>query len=127
MPASLGSYAAFVSFLLTLGPKLQTLWPKLQALIAAFNDVVEAVKGFLPKPPADDAGTLAFTAAPVDVEELTPEVQAAEAQVAALVAGENALFDVATIRLAWHVIQAIPWLYDAFKRMAAGEPAFNGG
>ncbi len=116
MPAPIGSYASFLKLLLTIGPKLKTLWPKLQALIAAFTDVVDALKALAPQPSGPEPGTLAFTEAPADVE----ETATAEAEVAALIAGHDGFFDVATIRLLWQLAQALPSLFEAFEALAKG-------
>lgn len=112
MPAAFERYAAFLSFLLTLGPKLQAIWPKLQAWVATTTDLVTAVKGLIPSTtPA--AGTLSICV-PTD-EEL-----ALEGQVAELIAGPNAAFDGSLLRALWQFGRENPALLQFLISLLKG-------
>lgn len=109
MAQSLGSYLDFLKVLLSLGPKLQTLWPKIQAVITAVTDLVAHLK-----PEGAPADGLQLVSA-------TAEEAEAEAQIGARIVDGNpqALFDGALLRQAWAYIKAHPetlaWLLSFLK------------
>lgn len=109
MPATqIATYAAFLQFLLTLGPKLQTIWPKVQAFINALTDLITAGKELIPAAgvPASStpAGTPAGTLSEVY---LTADVLALESQVAGALGSPTAAFNVEGLRQVWQKFQAV--------------------
>lgn len=114
---SLEKYAAFLSFLLTIGPKLQTLWPLVQAWIAATTALVTSVKELLPvgslplSPSLPGSGVLSLFDPTAEEIEL-------EGQVATLIipAGPcddtQAIFDMATLRMLWQLAQVFPGIVE---------------
>lgn len=112
MPSQALGYAQFLSLLLSLGPKLQTLWPLIQGWIAATTALIGGIKGLIPEATATPAmpspGVLAITNAMVDGVPVTAEVLDKESQVAALIAGPNAAFDGSILRGIFQFVQAHP-------------------
>jgi hypothetical protein len=119
---SLDKYAAFLSFLLTIGPKLQALWPLVQAWITATTALVTGVKGLLPSPtpgviPAPtEGGTLSLYDPTAEEIEL-------EGKVVTLIipSGPNddtaAIFDAATLRTLWQLAQMFPQVVDLLRSL----------
>lgn len=91
---------AFLTWLISLGPKLPQLFAELEKIVAA----VTAIAGIVGKPAPDTGG--------LEVLELSAEEQAAEAEVAALIAGPTAAFDGSRIRALVKFYQDNKALFD---------------
>lgn len=112
--ASPASYAAFLSFLLGFGPKLQAGWSIIQAWINATVAVVEWAKSLAPNAaPQPQPGDLsAFS--------LTADEERMEGELGELIAGPNAAFDGEILRKAWAFFQAHPELLTLLLSFAKG-------
>ena len=100
-------YLDWLRLLASLRDKLPPIFAALQALVKAINDAF----------PAPTPGIL-------ELNEITPEVEAAEAAVVALVAGENAAFDGSRLRAIYTFLKETG-LLDIFtaillKKLAGG-------
>lgn len=122
-PGPLAKYADFLSFLLTIGPKLQALWPALQAWIAATSTLVTAFRTLLPAPVGPTSGGLSIEHGgsgeflnTLSLYDPTAEEIELEGQVGTLIipasSGTQAFVDFATIRMLWQLAKAYPGVRD---------------
>lgn len=114
MPASsIGSYAQFLALLLSLGPKLQTLWPKIQAVIASVTDLINTLKSLAPAAEQPTPGTLSQFSVMSDEAE-------AETKIAMQLAGPTGAFDGTIFRGIWQFTQAHPELLTLLVSLLKG-------
>jgi hypothetical protein len=123
------SYAAFLAFLIALGPKLQALWPKINALLAAAMDLGASIKTMFPAAapavPAAPQTPPATQPQPTDgtLSEVLPasddEIAALETEVATLIAGPNGAFDGSWFRTAWGFLSKHPELVAGIKALVS--------
>lgn len=109
------SYAAFLGWLVSLGPKLQSGWALIQAWIAATVAVVDWAKSLAPAgtvPPLQPGELSQFS--------LTNDERQMEASIGSVVAGENAAFDGSILRKAWAFFQSHPELLTLLISLAKG-------
>ena len=108
------SYAEFLSFLLSVGPKLRQVWPAFKAWVDATRALYDKVSSLLPN---EDTGVLSQVAISGDVAEL-------EIQVGLLVSEPDQLFEGNFLRVVYQLLQDHPeitaLLISLLKRLVAG-------
>lgn len=112
MPAS---YAAFLAWLVSLGPKLQSGWVLIQAWIAATVAVVDWAKSLAPAGAAPQP-----TPGELSQFSLTADEERMEAEAGVLIAGGNAAFDGSILRKSWAFFQAHPELLTLLVSLLKG-------
>lgn len=102
------SYLEFLTKLIALGDKLPAAFAIVQRIIASVKELM----GLFATAPPDDG--LAFTAIGADEE-------AAELAVAQSLAGDGALFDLATLRAVFQFLRDNPALLELVKLLLGGK------